>query len=289
MKFGLTWSADSSLVATVRFFDLHLCRMLHNPIVTSVGLVGCAVGLNVLQLAAVGQRAPGLLFASDYYLDIVLNVINVVFVLRFSVARPTSPWIEWVLFVLNNIGTYVLTFTDYSLLRSDINVVFRVFLAWQHLCPYIIMLLNYFEVTGTPDEKLACADSDEKLACAATDEKHFKPLLLADTNDNFLPIFISHLYVLVNYSFPYVMAPALITLYKWCTFLLKFFCIYQFVLYELRQVYGLPRQYSEVYTPVQLDSRPRLMQRLYRHHAWFALAACVVVIGFDVVYVVMLA
>lgn len=57
--------------------------------------------------------------------------------------------------------------------------------------------------------------------------------LLVDTNNNFLRAFIAHSLIMINFSFPFAALGWVLTYYQISIFLLKLYCIYGYVLYEV--------------------------------------------------------
>lgn len=277
----------------VKVLDHHLCRVLHNPLLSSVAVVACVVFLHAAQLYRLSAaKSFELVFASDYAMDLVSNAINVLFLVRFSVrSKGESQQIrstllaETLLFAAQNAGCYLLVFhREYSLLYSGINPLFKLFIVWQCACPYVILAMN----------------AADEVRCGRGLSRAGVRDFLVDANNNCLPIFIAHSYVLINFSFPFLAAGLawVLVAYKLAAFSLKFYCIYQFILYEVTVViYGITnvRNYAEMYTPVALTDAEKgekrllggLMARLYDNHRhWMMFGAVGVVSAFDVAYLV---
>lgn len=276
----------------VKVLDSYLCRVVHNPLLSSVVILAAVVFLHGAQLwRLTATRLFEFIFASDYVMDLVSNAINVLFLVRFSLrnkkgtcqkVRSSLAW-EAALFAAQNVGCYVLVFhRDYSLLHSAINPFFKVFIVWQCACPYVILAMNVVELVRRDLDITEDVMRD----------------FVVDANNNYLPIFIAHSYVLINFSFPFVVAGTawVLVAYKLAAFSLKFYCIYQFILYEVTVViYGITNVYNymEMYTPVELQDREKgqtayarsFFCRLYDDHRhWMMFAAMGVVSAFDVVY-----
>lgn len=273
----------------IKIFDYYLCKIVHNPIVSSVVLAASLLVLNIFQLAQFIQTQQfEFLFVNDYYLDLIQNLVNAVFLIRFSSNIPSNVYLESLLFGIQNIACFVLIFNpNYSLLYTDMNYMFKTFIIWQNLCPYIILAMNLFEMV----RKSRSNNDIEKL-----DETQQQPFNLAefltDSNNNFLPIFIAHSYLLINFNFPLVFNKNLswvIFIYKLSSFSIKFYCIYQFILYELSVViFKSPhiKDYSVFYNPIQLNMEKSQYLTFYDNNKNYFLYSTVgLVIMFDLIYI----
>ncbi|KAK6454235.1 uncharacterized protein RJT20DRAFT_57258 [Scheffersomyces xylosifermentans] len=208
----------------IKFIDRYMCRIVHNPIITSSLLIIaiCAIQCNQLYyLFTAKYNQPDFIFMEDYMFDIVSNALNILFVLRFQTKSSAPINVAWeaVLFVLQNIGCYNLLFNyEYSILFNyEIKTSLKVCLITQIVFPYLILVINLI------------------------DYKNLTPsVFLSDCNSNYLPIFISHSFLYINCNFPYFDSSpyeAILSnipfIYKVCSFSIKFYCIYGFILYEI--------------------------------------------------------
>lgn len=241
------------LTRSVRVIDSYICTWIHNPILASLVCLATLVSIQGTLFAnAAGRNQLAYLHINDYLLDILHNLVNLLFIVRFSGCSKivSHPALEWVLLILQNQACFVLLFCpEYSILYANIHVVVKGFMVWQILCPYLILMMtvvdNFFQ-KDNEDEK-----RPKKLRVQA---------LLVDTNNNFLPIFIAHSFAWINFNFPFSQGAGAIFAYKCATFSLKFCLIYRFILYELviviHDVHNLS-SYSELYLPVKIGNPVR--------------------------------
>lgn len=242
------------LVKGVHVLERYLCNYVHNPIVALAVCLGAFVALQVsLVGAAVSTSHTVHLRLNDYILDLLHHAVNLLFILRFvcgpNVAITSQPIAEWILFVIQNVGCMVFIFCPgYSLLYLNLHVVFKGFMVWQIMCPYLILAMNIAEGwSSTDDEKNGSTRSSLHA-------------LLVDSNNNFLPVFIAHSFAQINFNFIFMQGTWVSFLYKCACFSLKFFLIYRFILYELVVViYNVPnvKTYAELYLPVQIGNPVR--------------------------------
>ncbi|ABN64490.2 predicted protein [Scheffersomyces stipitis CBS 6054] len=210
---------------SIRFIDRYLCRIIHNPVITST-LLMCTIAAiqsnQIYNLYNSTFNSPDFIFVDEYVFDIISNALNILFVFRFqlkSQKQINKTW-ETLLFIAQNIGCYNLLFSSkYSILFNyEIHSSLKVCLVTQILFPYLILLINLLDW-----KKLTYAN------------------FLHDCNSNLLSIFISHSFLFINYNFPYFDAPEVLSgtignfpfIYKISAFSLKFYCIYGFIIYEI--------------------------------------------------------
>ncbi|ODV79725.1 uncharacterized protein CANTADRAFT_28669, partial [Suhomyces tanzawaensis NRRL Y-17324] len=203
------------------FVEVYMCRVVHNPVATSVLLLlsGSLVHGAHLQLVVRSQQYE-LLFAEDYVLDLISNAINLVFLLRFLLQCRFPVAIEAVLFLAQNYGCYLLL-TDHErsfLYGSGVLTVLKACLVGQIMFPYLIMVMNLVEwcSVGYKDEPYP---------------------FLFECNNNYLPIFVSHSFLYINTGFPLLADTAVLRnallVYTLSEFSIKFYCIYKFILFEV--------------------------------------------------------
>ncbi|CUM63729.1 uncharacterized protein PRCAT00001313001 [Priceomyces carsonii] len=256
----------------VKFIDVYLCQGLHNPLVSST--------LIILSIAVIwysqyrhtfseGQNTLSLI--PDYVLDMLSAMINIAFVVRFCFAYSTSLIVEIIYFFIQNICCYQLVFgndPNVSLLFLNLNVWFRRFISLQIMCPYLVLLINSIEHFKSPKEALLLS-------------------FFIDANNNFLPILLSHSFIFINFNFPQLENQALISIYKISQFSMKFYCIYQFVLYEINSiVYNMKgfKDYS-CYYDFSVQNENGIFKRLMSYKNHLILAANLSVICFDVLLI----
>lgn len=286
----------------IKFLDKFLCQKIHNPIVSSILLIILISILHTIQLIKMNNLNQfEFLFIKDYFLDIISNVINLIFIIRFSIKKTkknennklnSNIGFEILLFILQNFGCYKLLFDqNYSLLFTNINIIFKFFVIWQYLCPYIILFMNLIDLL-----KNWISSSSTSLSSSTNDQFNLLDFLI-DANNNFLPIFIAHSYILININFPFLFDSIfnwLIFFYKLCSFSIKFYCIYQFILYELIVViYNLKfnyiNDYSSFYNSINLDEKvsyPNKVMTFYNDYKhWLLIVSSGIVILFDLIYI----
>lgn len=114
---------------------------------------------------------------------------------------------------------------------------------------------------------------------------------IQDCNNNYLPIFISHSFLLVNDNFPFYtessfLQPSLI--YKLAQYSLKIYCIYQFILYEVASMfYGIEdvTDYSIFYVFDSYNSEKITRVSSYACKNLILVCTCMLVLLVDGVYI----
>ncbi|KAK6464310.1 hypothetical protein DFJ63DRAFT_333882 [Scheffersomyces coipomensis] len=218
----------------IKFIDSVLCKTIHNPIITSLIIL---ISISLIQSFQISQLITttsnqSFVFIDDYIFDIISNLINILFIIRFQYFIRFPLICEIILFITQNIICLNLLFNNnfniLSLLNwNSIDSIFftslKIFLIIQIIFPYIILIINIF------------------------DYKHSEGSIhsfLSDCNNNYLPIFISHSFLFINYNFPLILLSSnhplftclksnLIFIFKIASFSFKFYIIYKFILYEI--------------------------------------------------------
>lgn len=114
---------------------------------------------------------------------------------------------------------------------------------------------------------------------------------IQDCNNNYLPIFISHSFLLVNDNFAFYtessyFPPSLI--YKLAQYSLKIYCIYQFILYEVASIfYGIEdiTDYSIFYVFDSYNSEKTTRVTSYACKNLILVCTCMLVLLVDVAYI----
>lgn len=249
-------AACSPLLASAAWLlDVVFCSVLHNPWLACLLTLGLFLRLQYSQVSAAWAMNELSYFdADDYLLDVFHNIVNLVFILRFamslqSLTRRTNLLVETALLVLQEFGVVVLLFyPKYSLLYSDISVVLRVFIWWQILCPYIVLIFNVID-----------SNKDEVSEKGLVLKSPVTNLLtvIVETNNNMLPVFMAHSFATINFDFPFHDGITLPLVYHVGVISIKFYIICRFILYELVVVvFSIAnlKSFAELYTPVQIGN-----------------------------------
>lgn len=185
----------------IRIMD-DLSKIIHNPIVTSVALVSCygyySIYANVENINVI-----------DLKYDTISILINIVFILRFQCLYKFPLWLESSLFGIQNFACYNLLFTESLIYHDLLSTVFKACLTVQIIFPYLVLLMNIFEFVSFQN-------------------------LLFNSNNYFLPIFISHSFVYINYLPKENSAIGLV--FKVSQYSFKFYIIYQYFMHEIAQI-----------------------------------------------------
>lgn len=276
----------TDLSKEIKFLDKYLCQYLHNPIVSSAIIVGTCCAINLTQYLKISARSQWeLIFVNDYVLDLLQNLINLVFVLRYSMGKFGSVHQEMTLLVLENIGCINLVFNSrYSLLTTNINGLLKAFILWQILCPYFILTINFIDYVNwkfSLQKPRSLVDNNDKMVTFHE--------LLVDTNNNYLPIFIAHSFIILNFNFPFVSNEWLIFVYKIAVFLLKFYCIYRYILYETCVIVynvSFTNNYCSVYEDVNSSTKQNNIGKWFKDYQhYFILSGIGVCIGFNFLFI----
>lgn len=264
---SLPLAAFSPLLANAAWcLDVVFCKFLHNPWLACCLTLVLFLQLQGRQVLAAWKMGELAYFdQDDYLLDIFHNVVNLVFIIRFvmslrTLTRRTNLLVEGCLLVIQEFGVVVLLFCPkYSLLYSDINVVLRVFIWWQILCPYIILI---FSTVDTGREEHTEKGTRSRLP------SNYLLDIIVETNNNMLPVFMAHSFATINFDFPFHDGVLLPILYHVGVLSIKFYIICRFILYELVVVvYGITNltSFEELYTPVLIGKSTKLrLQALSR-------------------------
>lgn len=239
----------------IKFIDRYLCQYVHNPIFSSIVLIGSCCFINGIQYYEIYTKSQWeLIFIQDCIFDFLQNIISLIFILRFCIGKFGNAPIEAALLVLENIGCFNLVFNqNYSLLMTDVSIAFKVFILWQILCPYFILTINLADYINWK-----IGDCKPKSLLGKNDIVLSFHELLIDTNNNFLPIFIAHSFIIIDLNFTFVTSNWIIFAYKLSIFLLKFYCICRYILYETCYiVYNInfTESYNWIYDDVNANNK----------------------------------
>lgn len=271
------------LSRTVNLVDSVLCTWVHNPIVAVVFIAPIAVYITLkLVVFAAGGHGANFLNTQSLVLDIMHNLVNLLFIIRFPATAKTKLLVESTLpaeialFVVQNAGAFViLTCPSVSLLYSQMHYVLKVFLLWQMFCPFLTMTLSVIESLLAKKEVLEKETRTSRVRA-----------ILVDTNNTFLPVFIAHSFATVNVDFPFAVNLWVLLLYKWACFSLKMYLILRFVLYELVVVLNDmtdSKSYAEFYIPVSIGAKESgWYDRVARHTKDILVLITAILVGLDV-------
>lgn len=247
-----------ALSTVVWALDRLFCTYLHNPFVGCLLVVVSLLRLQHDQLTTAFQMKELAYFdVDDYLLDLFHNVVNLVFIVRFVMSLRcltlrSNVLLEIILLIFQEFGVIVLLFyPKYSLLYSDISVVLRVFIWWQILCPYLILLFNTIDI-GKDKEEV----TEEKRQLASRPSYNILSVVV-ETNNNMLPVFMAHSFATINFDFPFHEGISLPLLYHIGVISIKFYIICRFILYEIvTVVFNISnlKSFAELYTPVQIGN-----------------------------------
>lgn len=268
--------------------DRLLCTYIHNPFVACFLVVATLLPLQYSQLSTAFQIDELALFdKDDFIIDIFHNLVNLVFIFRFvrslqNLTLRCLLFTEIFLLILQEFGVVLLLFCPkYSLLYSDISMVLRLFIWWQILCPYVILICNAFD-RGEEEETNY---SDEKRHLVSTCKNYNLLNIVVETNNNMLPIFMAQSFATINLDFPFYEGFWLPFLFHIGQISIKFYIICRFILYELVVVVldiPNPKSFSEFYTPVQIGNTKKSFYSTLSHYTSACLIACALLcITFD--------
>lgn len=277
--------AKRDMSTEIRFIDKYLCNYILNPTICTIGLIGSCIFIHGIQFYKIFYNSQwGLIFIQDYLLDLLQNIISLIFVLRFCMGWFGDIKTEVLLLVFENIGCINLVFNnEYSLLFTDISIIFKVFILWQILCPYFILAINlmdYMKKRVRYQEPKSLLNHSSRIFTLRE--------LLIDTNNNFLPIFIAHSFIIINTNFPFVTSVWVIYAYKFSIFLLKFYCICRYILYETCFIiYNLTfvEYYNWMYDDVAAYNSSNIVSKLTKYRHSFLLSGISLCIGMNVLYI----
>jgi hypothetical protein len=183
--------------------------------------------------------------------------------------------VEMMLLIFENIACFKLVFnSNYSVLVTELNICFKILTLWQILYPYFIVIMNLMDYMNWKDR-----NHNSKLMPGSRRILTFHELLV-DTNNNFLPIYIAHSLIIINFSFPF--ATLIVYAYKFSIHLLKFYCIYGYVLYEINSI----EYYNWTYDDVDCNNESRSIFSVTKHGQHiFLLIGIGLCIGIDSLYI----
>lgn len=265
--------------------DSIVCKKIHNPVISSAVVGAILLSVAVKQYAAWSPYNST--EDSGYLPDFLLNVMNLLFIIRFpsrlkkSLRITSNKYLETVLFLALNVVAIVSLSSPYPFLTL-MSLAFRVLLWVLILCPYVILALNLTEYVW---ENLASRDSEKK--GVVEPKKDGLLALIVDANNSFMAIFIAQSFTAVNLDLPFYENSVLPVLYRYAAYSTKFYLIYCFVLYEIVVViYDIHdiKSYAELYNPVQLGTtKTTWYQRFNSMTPKFLLGTTVFAMCIDVV------
>ncbi|EGW30053.1 uncharacterized protein SPAPADRAFT_143909 [Spathaspora passalidarum NRRL Y-27907] len=198
----------------IQVLDLYLSNIIHNPIFTSVAVLisFCYLQCKQWDWLMISSHSFEFIFVEDYEFDILSNIINLIFIFRFVYYIKLNLIGEIALFLVQNFACYkyVLMKDGISFFKdTDMSMFLKSCIALQVIFPWLILLSCI--VQRMPWNKT-----------------------LVDCNTNYLPLFMSQSFMFVNTTFPLLdnSFKNYELLYKLACFSLKFYLVFQFVLYE---------------------------------------------------------
>lgn len=249
-----------------------------NPIISTIVLIGSVCFINGVLFYWIYSRSQWeLIFVEDYMSDLLQNIISLVFIIRFHMDKFGDTKVEVMLLIFENIGCFKLIFnSNYSVLVTDMNICFKILTLWQILYPYFIVIMNLIDYMNWKDRK-----NNSKSLPGSRRIFTFHELLV-DTNNNFLPIYIAHSLIIINFSFPFATFELIVYAYKISILLLKFYCIYGYVLYEINSI----EYYNWTYDDVNCNNESRSIFSVTKHgQNIFLLIGIGLCIGIDLLYI----
>lgn len=274
----------SSLVSRFAYiFDDILCGKVCNPIAWSLAAVclGSAITIRLIMATSVNFKA-GELNLHDTCLHLIHNVVDLTFITRFpsndkeGLAKNRNIVTEGLFLVAQHVGLLFLYFTlNLTFLSGEYNIVFRLFMFCQIICPYAILFLSLSEKYFTVN-KLDEKDSLNTLQAST---------ILVETNNNLLPIFITNSFAFIRLTYPFVDAPVLLALNKFACFSIKLALIHRFILHDIIVLYGEnPTDYAKLYRPVTLNDK-RTVKDIVRPYETLILLTCTVILIIQEVFI----
>lgn len=234
----------------------------------------------LITAASEGYQSFGL-EVQDYYLHLIHNLVNLIFIIRFpssdreGLNKKRNKAIEICFFVIQNIGIIFFFFSlEYTFLSPDNSMALRIFMQCQIICPYALLAMSF-------SEKYFLREETEK----EEDKTSPKNSILAETNNNLLPIFMANSFAYIRLAFPLADAPVLVILNNFVCFCLKITLIHRFIIHGVVVVINGEniKDYAELYRPVVLGNRKRTWMDSLRHHETSILKACTLfLILFDI-------
>lgn len=271
---------SSQLSRFVYIFDDILCTKLGNPVILSVLAIALGSTLSTFLMSSIfnGYKSaePRL---HDYYLHFIHNLVNLIFIVRFPTSdregllRKSNKAFELCFFVIQNIGIlFFFMSLKFTFLSSDYNIILRIFMQCQIICPYAILAMSlsekYFFREGSEKEPEVVAP---------------KSSILAETNNNLLPIFMANSFAYIRLAYPLADAPVLVIFNNIVCFCLKVTLIHRFILHGVVIVINKEnvKSYTELYRPVELGNKKASFNDLIRRHETSILKACMLLLLFQ--------
>lgn len=206
------------------FFSL-ICKYLLNPIGWSFVAYGSGVAINTIQLIHY-VKFPGTIVAIDswsYAADIYLNVVTILCISRFVelgldsdciFSKPSLTWPRFCQAVLELCGLPFQLFSCYVYAFETTFDSRFVLILTQ--CQIVCALLSMF-------------------FCSRTDS-WFDTVV--DYNNTLLPVLLVHSFRFVNCDFPANVVSLLNPILLTAVYLVKFYCVMEYVYYEIRLLTG---------------------------------------------------
>lgn len=265
---------SSQLSRFAYILDGVLCTKIGNPVVLSIvaAVLGTALTIGLIMASSEGHESFGLKL-QDHYLHLIHNVVNLVFISRFpsndkdGLVKKSNKTFESVFFVLQNFGILLFfVWLKFTFMSNDYSKTLRVFMQCQIICPYAILVVSlserYFSQRETEKEVVS---------------RNPKPSILAETNNNMLPIFMANSFAYIKLGYPLADAPVLVYFNNIACFCLKFTLIHRFILHGIVVINGdNAKDYAELYRPVTLGNKTPGWGDYIRSHETSILKACTI-------------
>lgn len=245
----------------------YVINIIHNPLVVAALIIFTYGYIQTFQLVELCQ-IPVLvedLNVDDYFLDFISNIINLLFLLRFSILARFPFLIELGLFIIELGLLFIFSYNYYLNVvpfTNSWNYIFTNGLYYcQVICPLILNLVNVVELYNSN----------------ITFHRFF-----INSNNNYLPVFLTNSFQLINLYFPifftletnchneFEVRYMFLCAYKILIISVKFYCLYQYILFELLNNFN--NEFIDFKTPIN-------------YYNYYLILALLIISGFDVYFV----
>lgn len=230
-----------------------IINIVYNPLVVSLALVCLTTYLQSTQLTQILRSTLQInyLDVREFFTDILSNIINIIFLVRFTAGFRTSMAVELPFLVMQTIivGYLIYNFKFAFDYESGLFIL-------QILCPALINIINMQDFFAKTI--------------------NFQGLLV-NLNNNYLPILLTNSFCLINLNFKLItfnLNPEnhyWVLIYQILLISLKFYCLFQYIWVEILNIFQVTPQ-----------------EKLNLNHNNYLILACTLMMIFDCTFIFIL-
>lgn len=233
----------------------YIINSVYHPLIVSGLLILLYVYIQTTQLKEIHHLKLLLMDfnLNDYKYDLLSNLANLLFILRFSLSIKFPVVFEVLLFASQVLILFTFTYsyfiTSNTLAYGWCCYITTILYYCQVICPIILTGVNIIELF----------------------QSHISlSRLFINCNNNYLPVILTNSFHSINLNFPLFDLDYVLSSYKILIISLKFYCLYQYILFEL--INNFNNEYVDFKIPTNRNN-------------YYVILALVVISGIDIYFI----